>query len=184
MTTDTIVFPRCGLSYGDVLAVTERPISLAVAARKLGVSSTHLDRVVSNLGIKDRFSKRLDGKEKLAFPGKGVSVADVVSAANEEPNLRAAARRLQVSERHLYDVAKRHGIKFQKKKPRASAIDAAEVRSLANEGYTQKDAAYVAGTSYGNFKRIVRRYKLNHLFPSSGQAAAISRRGYAGRDFF
>lgn len=184
MTTDTIVFPRCGLSLGDVLAVTEKPIPLAVAARKLGVSSTQLDRVASNLGIKDRFLNRLDALENFAFPAKGILVEDVVSAASEEPNLRAAAKRLQVSERRLHDVAKRHGIEFQKKKPRASSIDAAEVRSLANEGYTQKDAAYIAGTSYGNFKRIARRYKLNHLFPSSGQAAAISRRGYTGSDFF
>ena len=178
MSHDTVLFPRCGITYGDVLSVTEKPISLSAAARRLGVSATNLERVATAHGFRDRFINRLSPPEEIAFPNHGITVDEVKAAAKGCPNLRAAARSLNVSERQLHIVAKKHGIVFQKRKPRPRCVSAEDVRQLAKEGYIKKDAAFLAGVEYSYFKELVNLYGLRPLFPSTGQAAAISRRGY------
>lgn len=184
MSTDEILFPRCGITYGDVMRVTERPISLTGAARRLGVSASQLERVAEARGFRSRFINRLDAPAQIAFPGKCITIEDLRTAARECPNGRAAAKKLKVSERQLYRVAKEHGITFQKRKPRDRCLTAEDVMQLAEEGYTQKDAAFVVDVSYEYFKELVGLYGLNDHFPSSGQAAAISRRGYTEPPFF
>lgn len=171
---ETRVF-RCGLTVADVERVARRARTFEEAARKLGVGVSSLDRARKRYGLDCLFYP--DGE--VAFAGKRITVEELRRAAAEEPNKRAVARRLGVSERQLYDVAKRFGVVFQRRKPRPSLLTRRRILSLAKERLTRVDAAALAGVCYSHFKKRVKAEGVESAFPSHGEAVSIGRRGYA-----
>lgn len=119
---------------------------------------------------------------KLIFPRCGLTYQHVIDVACIVPNKRAAAKKLGVSERQFYQVVKDLGLGhwFTLKKPRSRCLSREDVAQFGREGYTKKDAAYLAGVNYDYFKDLVRLYDLNDFFPGPGYAGWIGRRGYAG----
>lgn len=109
----------------------------------------------------------------------GLSYRQITSCAGM--NQLQAAEKLGVSIAHFRRVIHKLGMSHWMEdthRPRPLCLSADDISQLAAEGYTQKDAAHIAGVSYNYFKALVGRYKLNHLFPRNGHAQAISRKGY------
>lgn len=116
---------------------------------------------------------------RLLFPSCGISYLQVISVAGV--NQRHAAKKLGVSERQFTEVIRRRHMQhwFPDVRPRPRCISREDIEKLAAEGYTKRDAAFIAGVEYSYFKELVQLYGLRDLFPNCGEASWISRRGYA-----
>lgn len=113
----------------------------------------------------------------------GLSYSDVLAFAGMGQN--AAARKLGVNHAHFNRTLHKLGMSHWFPRPRqqfTQCVSTEDIKQAASEGYTQKDAAFVLGVSERHFKRLVARWGLAHLFPNSGKASHIARRGYVGRD--
>jgi hypothetical protein len=122
---------------------------------------------------------------RVIFPMCGLTYADMVDAACTTPNMRACAKRLGVSGRQLYEVAKRIGAShwFGKLKPRPSKVNIEEVVELAQQGFIRADVAYMIGISHKYLDEIVQDYGLADKFiVREHKAMWVNRRGYVGRD--
>ena len=122
---------------------------------------------------------------RVIFPMCGLTYADMVDAACTTPNMRACAKRLGVSERQLYEVAKRLGAShwFGKLKPRPSKVNIEEVVDLAQQGFIRADVAHMIGIHPSHLDEIVQKNGLAEKFTvRKGKAAWVARTGYVGRD--
>lgn len=95
----------------------------------------------------------------------GLSYHDVITAAMDSPNLRAAARRLGVSERQLRTVVKRRGMQhwFRREKPRPRCVSREDVEHAALVG-SRWEAADVLGISESYLKDLINLWGLHDLF--------------------
>lgn len=113
----------------------------------------------------------------------GLTYDDMISCAGMSQ--KAAAQRLGVNHAHFNRTVHRLGMAHWFEKPKqvfTQCVTREDIARTAAEGYTMKDAAFVLDVSERYFKSLVARWQLNSLFPNSGKAAWISRRGYTGAD--
>lgn len=128
--------------------------------------------------------KEKKNPECSLLPRSGVTDDQVREAIANSPNLRAAAKRLGVSEGNLRSVAAQHGIKGNKKKPRPTCVSPEDIIALAREGFTRPDTAYLLGISPAYLKDLIKKWDLaRHFTVSGGRAAAVAMRGYAWDGF-
>lgn len=114
------------------------------------------------------------------LPCSGVTDGQVRETVTLAPNMRAAAKRLGVSEDHLRRVAAQHGIKGNGRRSRRRCISEDDIVKLANEGYTRPDVAHLLGISPAYLKDLIAKWDLASEFVvSKGRAAAITKNGYA-----
>lgn len=72
-----MIFPRCGLTYGDLVATAGKCHNKKKTAEKLGASDNQLDRVVKRYDLNSIFSK-LAGE---LF--SGVTAADLLKVGQD-----------------------------------------------------------------------------------------------------
>jgi len=114
------------------------------------------------------------------FPRCGVTDDQVREVISSAPNIRAAAKRLGVAEDHLRRVARQHGIKANRQRPRRRCVTAEDIASLAKEGFTRPDVAFLLGISPAYLKELISLWGLAGTFSVvRGQASAVTRNGYA-----
>lgn len=78
MTNDTLIFPRCGITYADVL--TCRGMSMERAALRIGVNRKHFASRMKDLGLQNLFSGRNRYRHRTeVFPDLGITREDVES---------------------------------------------------------------------------------------------------------
>lgn len=107
MTPDMILFPRAGLSYGDVVQFAG--LRMADAATKLGVSYAHLAEVAKTHGFTSIFAGRNRYRFAAAdviFPGLGITRDDIESCHGMLK--KDAAAILGVSECAFVTTIKKH----------------------------------------------------------------------------
>ena len=122
---------------------------------------------------------------RVIFPLFGLTYADMVNAACTTPNMRACAKRLGVSERQLYKVARELGAShwFGKSKPRRSKVNIAEVIELAQQGFIRADVAYMVGITPHYLDELVQRHGIADAFIiQKGHASYVAKVGYAERN--
>lgn len=110
----------------------------------------------------------------------GVTYLQIIDCAGMSQN--AATKKLGVNVAYFNRTLHRLGMSHWFPMPPqqfTQCVTAEDIKQAAAEGYTQKDAAHVLDVSERYFKELVARWGLNGLFPNSGKAAYISRRGYA-----
>lgn len=110
----------------------------------------------------------------------GLTYHDIINCAGMSQ--KDAAQKLGVNHAHLNRTLHKLGMCHWFPRPRqefTQYVTADDIKQVALEGYTQKDAAYVLGVSESYFKSLVARWRLNHLFPNCGEASWVARRGYA-----
>lgn len=111
----------------------------------------------------------------------GIDYQQIVACAGMSQ--KAAAKRLGINHAYFNRTLHRIGASHWFEKPKqvfSQCVTPEDIAKVAAEGYTQKDAAFVLEVSERYFKSLVARWQLNNLFPNSGKAALISRRGYTG----
>jgi len=129
----------------------------------------------------------------MAMPRCGLSFADVSLAAMEcSGNLKRTARRLGVDASALRAAVRREhlehwfcsmnpfvGSPWSGSRSRKSRITVDQIKEVALEGYSQKDAAYLLGISYSRMKFLVSEMGIRECFPSHGTCTLNGRLGYA-----
>ena len=119
--------------------------------------------------------------EEVLFPRRGITMSHLVKVSHKSLNKRQAAKHLGISERQFSQVLidKGIGALFRHTKPGRVTLTEEVVRQVASKKADMMAASIAAGYDYSYFKKKVGEYKLKHLFLNSGEAAALSRRGYA-----
>lgn len=123
----------------------------------------------------------------FAMPIAGLSFCDVSAAAWEcHGNRIRTAKRLCVGVRSLDAAISRHGLhnwfvrgRGRGVKFRSVCVTREQVIEVAQEGYSQRDAAFLLGISYDYLKSLVRRWNLRQYFPAHGQCVQNGHLGYA-----
>lgn len=78
MQKDEMIFPRCGITYGDLDCV--RGMSMAEAAVKIGIDIAHFSQRMKGLGLQHLFSGRNRYRHRTeVFPDLGITRAEVES---------------------------------------------------------------------------------------------------------
>ena len=128
------------------------------------------------------------------MPVAGLSFADISLAALQcRGNRVRTAKRLGVGIRSLDAAIARHRLDrwFISRTPgvgprrpsgyklRATCVSKEQVIEVAQEGYSQRDAAFVLGVSYGYLKDLVKRWNLRAYFPAHGVCVRNGQLGYA-----
>lgn len=176
LSAETIIFPQCGLSYGDLVTTVNKYRKRQIVAAKLGVSEQQLDRVIQRHNLSHLYNMRA-GEVFI-----GVTASEILKAARRCANMREAALSLGLSPDPFYKKMKAIGATgyFNKQKPRNRCITKSQVISLAREGYTKPDTAFLLGISASYLKDLVALWNLANEFTlKGGQAAAVTRFGYA-----
>ena len=109
----------------------------------------------------------------------GLGYFDIISCAGM--NQRQAAARLGVGYNYLNQTVKRLGMShwFDDVRPRSRCVSREDVAKVAEEGYTQRDAAFLLGVSDSYLRHLVRLWGLRPLFPACGGVASqIGKLGY------
>lgn len=131
-------------------------------------------------GVKHHRAKEMERPGLTLLPRCGVTDSQVREAITSAPNIRAAAKQLGVAEDHLRRVARQHGIKANRRRPRRRCVTAEDIASLAKEGYTRPDVAFLLGISPAYLKDLISLWGLADTFVvTRGRAAAVTRNGYA-----
>jgi predicted DNA-binding protein (UPF0251 family) len=115
----------------------------------------------------------------------GITYQQVIDCAGMSQ--KDAAKRLGVNHAYFNRVLHRHGMAHYFPKPKqtfTNCVTAEDIAMTAAEGYTQKDAAYVLGISYRHMLRLTSQWGLSSLFPNSGKASWVARKGYVDNIFF
>jgi hypothetical protein len=170
-----IIFPRCGLTYSDLVGVAENCRTKKGAATKLGVSENQLDRVIRRYDLTHLFSKQAG--ELFA----GITATDLLRAASRFANMGQAALALGVSPGYFTKKVKELGATehFKRKRNRRRRVCRRSIIKLAREGYTRRDAAYLLGISDSYLKDLIHQWSLaDEFIVSKGRAAWVTRRGY------
>lgn len=128
------------------------------------------------------------------MPRCGISFADVSLAALEcRGNRVRTAKRLGVGIRSLDAAIEREGLQrwfishdwligpkgVSGSRFRRRCVTPAQIKDVASEGYSQKDAAYILGVEYSYLKRMVLEWGLRDAFPAHGECVRNGRLGYA-----
>lgn len=129
----------------------------------------------------------------LMMPVAGLSFYDVSLAALEcNGNRVRTAKLLGVGIRSLDAAIARHGLQrwFISRdwrigpksavgsRQRQRCVSREQIISIASEGYTRKDAAYLLGIDYSYLKELVRMWGLSDHFPSHGECVRVGLVGY------
>jgi predicted DNA-binding transcriptional regulator AlpA len=146
-----VLFPRCGLTYNDLVSTAEKCRTKKECAARLGVSDNQLDRVIKKHDLHHLFSKQAG--ELFA----GVTAADLLKAACRCANMSEAAQSLGVSQSYFTKKVKEIGATdyFKRRKPRKRRITKRSTVQLARQGYTRRDAAFLLGVSPAYLKDVV-----------------------------
>ncbi|QOX80840.1 hypothetical protein FY034_17605 (plasmid) [Trichlorobacter lovleyi] len=122
----------------------------------------------------------------LAMPTAGLSFADISLAAMDcGGNKTRTAKRLGVSIKGLEATIEREKLHHwfsgrSAPRPRSRCVSKSDVESLAQEGYTRNDTAYLLGISPAYLKSLIQLWNLADAFIlRKGVAAAVTRNGYA-----
>lgn len=94
-----ILFPRCGLTYADVVSCAG--MSQKAAAKRLGLAYSHFNKAVTRFGLDHWFSK-----PRQAFT-QCVTPEDIIQSAKEGYTMKDAAFVLDVSERYFKTLVAR-----------------------------------------------------------------------------
>lgn len=128
------------------------------------------------------------------MPVAGLSFADVSLAAMEcRGNRVQTAKRLGVAVRSLDAAVEREGLQHWflshdwrvgpkgvvGSRFRSRCVSADDIREVAADGYSQKDAAFILGIDYSYLKRMVKEFGLRSCFPDHGQCVRNGHLGYA-----
>jgi len=125
-------------------------------------------------------AKEREGQDSKLLPRCGVTDDQVQEAISSTPNLRAAAKRLGVDENHLRRVAAQHGIKGNARRPRRRCVTEEDIVTLAQEGFTRPDVAFLLGISPAYLKDLISLWGLLSAFTrTKGKAAVVTAKGYA-----
>jgi AraC-like DNA-binding protein len=114
----------------------------------------------------------MDGTQGIAPDGTrillcGLSYRQVVSATGEGVTMKDAAERLGVAYDHFRRKMHHLGLSHwwpRTQHGRARRITKGEAAKLAEEGYSLKGAAKVAGLSYSRFQHLAKEYGLHNSF--------------------
>jgi len=173
--TSTLIFPRCGINLADVERIAALRLTKAATAEKLGVSETQLDRAI----IRHRLEHLFEKPAGEVF--RGVSAADILRTSRRAANMSEAAKMLGVSASHFVRRMNAIGAThyFQNRRPRKRKVSKRAIVSLARQGYTRRDTAYLLGISPAYLKDLIRFWGLADEFTvSKGRAAWVTQRGY------
>ncbi len=175
--SNTLVFPRCGLTFGDLAATVKRCGTRKVTAAKLGVSDTQLDRVIQKHGLEYLFIKQRKPGELF----NGITAADLLRAASRSPNMRSAAKEFGLSESTFTKKVKQIGATdyFKRQKVRKRKVSKRAIVQLAKQGFLRSDVAYMLGISSAYLKDLIKLWNLPEEFTlKKGKAAYIAKVGY------
>ena len=170
-----ILFPRCGLSLGDLRRTAKEQKTKTDTARRLGVSVSQLDRILDKYELQDLFNRR---------PGEmflGLTATEILRAARECNNATEAAKALGRSPDTFRKNVKLFGLGgyFKSKKIRKRKVTRRQIIQLARQGYTRRDTAFLLDISPAYLKDLIALWDISHEFAvSKGKAAWVTRRGY------
>jgi|LGOV01.1.fsa_nt_gb hypothetical protein len=75
-----MIFPRCGITYGDIVQVFG--MTITAAAHRIGIDRQYFSRRMEKFGLSDNFTKANRNQylgSPDVFPGRGISREDVES---------------------------------------------------------------------------------------------------------
>jgi len=94
MDDNTLIFPRCGLTYGDIKNVAQRANSIHHASKLLGVGKTHMYLTCQKYNLTDLFKHERKRQRK-------VTKEQVIELANEGYVREDVAAMLEISTGYL-----------------------------------------------------------------------------------
>lgn len=98
----TLIFPECGITYGDCLGVSG--VSHRTAARKLGIAHSHFHKKMKKLGLSYLYP---DVRSRV----RCISKEDIIKVAESRVSQKDAAYILGVHYTHLKMRIKEYGIR-------------------------------------------------------------------------
>lgn len=124
---------------------------------------------------------------QLAMPICGLKFTDLSEVAWDCGGNRVrTASRLGVAVRSLDAAISRHGLhnwfmagRGRSPRPRKRCVTREQIIEVVQDGYSQKDAAFLLGIEYSYLKDLVRLWNLREFFPAHGKCVQNGRLGYA-----